>query len=900
VFVGQTVLPGGLSVAAKTDPWHFLLRLNQILTAETTPLAMMQGVLDALHDVPEIEASWIARPDAEGGVTPLAWSGQFAAEHADCIRNINVIHGPYSGGPAGRAWRSGQPEIVDDRSRDPSVSIWRPGTPHLNYRAVAAVPLRGRSGHHSLLVMYSNVHSFFSSVWTTDLLAHLAALIGNALENREKHAALQRAQRLYQTLFNGADKLLSMKSEGRLLRQLCNTLVAGGLFVSAGVGVVGADGRHRHVAAAAKRNAHAHALRMASFPYAKGQRERPLTLDAWEAGKTLIANEYFSNPRFTPTYPVARKLGFKSIAALIIRRGGAPWGVMSVSAGEENYFDDELIQLLERMAALVGHALDELDLKATLRREREAQSRIARQDSLTGLPNRLAFQERLQDAVTRGVECGIGMIDLDDFKQINDQWGHAAGDHVLLVIGQRIRAILPETDFIARLGGDEFALILDSPAALPTQWPEAVEAFCGRLRDEISAPVRLPNGESLYISLSAGFTLHPLDNVAPDLLIRHADMALYAAKSAKGQSGRFWRVHRDPRLGTDEQSYNRFLLRKGAVEVHFQPVLNLDDEKIIAVEALARLRDGAAISQPSKFLPDLTLEDRCLLFRQVLDASLAQLLELDKAGLSINVSVNLDAQVLLLDTTLPYLKKVLAKTGIAPARLVLEILETHDFLDLKRAAAQIEAVRAIGLRTALDDLGAGYSSILKIRELPLDVVKLDRAFVGGLREQPDDLIFISIIQTLTASMGIKLIVEGVEDEPVLDALRMVGVRHVQGYVVAPPMPGGALAGWLRNYRPRRASKTPETLLGAYALHTNWIRAFEFWRLQEPMLTHLHRANPFSLRDYFAGPGACHRAARDAYQALEALLCAESPRRGTIQEAAANFRGELVTALKTAG
>jgi diguanylate cyclase (GGDEF)-like protein len=897
MFVGQTMPPGGVSVADRTDPWQFLLRLNEILTAETTPIAMMQGVLDALHEVPEIEASWIAKPDVDGRISPLASVGEFAREHADILHLANIMHGPYSHGPSGRSWRSGRPEVVDDWSNDPGVAIWQSRTAHLNVRSAAAVPLRGRSGNHSLLVMYSNVHAFFSSVWTTDLLAHLAALIGNALENREQHADLQRAQRLYQTLFNGADQLLSISSEGRLLRRFCKTLVASGLFVSAGVGIVGADGRHRHIAASAMRNAHA--LRTASFPFAKGQRQRPLTLDAWEAGKTTIANEYFNNPRFTPTFPLARKLGFKSIAGLIIRRGGAPWAVLSVSAAEENYFDNELIQLLERMAALVGHVLDELDLKAALRREREAQSRIARLDSLTELPNRLAFQEKLQDMITRGAACGIGMIDLDDFKHINDQWGHAAGDHVLRVTGKRIRAMLPEGDFIGRLGGDEFAIILDGLTGPPEQWPDLIGTFCCRLREEVSASVRLPNGQSLNITLSAGFTLYPQDDVPPDLLVRHADIALYAAKASKGESGRFWRFYRNPPRDSDEQYRSRRLLRKGALEVHFQPVLNLDDEKIIAVEALARLRDGDELSQPRKFLPDLTLEDRCLLFRQVLEASLAQLEELDRSGLALNVSVNLDAQVLLRDETLPYLKKILARTGIQPARLVLEILETHDFLDLKRASAQIKAVRALGIRTALDDLGAGYSSILKIRELPLDVVKLDRAFVGGLREQPDDLIFISVIQTLTGALGIKLIVEGVEDEAVLDALRMVGVRHVQGYVIAPPMEGRALAGWLREYRPRRTSKTPETLLGAYALHANWIRAFEFWRQQEPMLNHLHRNNPFSLRDYFAGPGGRYRAARDAYQELETLLQANASR-SRIQEAAANFRGKLVAALKSGG
>jgi EAL domain-containing protein (putative c-di-GMP-specific phosphodiesterase class I) len=326
-------------------------------------------------------------------------------------------------------------------------------------------------------------------------------------------------------------------------------------------------------------------------------------------------------------------------------------------------------------------------------------------------------------------------------------------------------------------------------------------------------------------------------------------------------------------------------------------VLNLYDETIVAVEALARLQDGAELLLPGKFLPHFTLEDRSLLFQQVLDASLAQLLELDKLGVKLDVSVNLDAQVMLREETLPIIKKMLARTAIAPDRLLLEILETHDFLDLKWAAEQIKAVRALGIRTALDDLGAGYSSILKIRKLPFDVVKLDRAFVAGLREQPDDLVFISLIQTFTTALNIKLIVEGVEDESVLDALRMVGVRYIQGYLIAPPMPGEDMAGWLRNYRQRRVSQIPDTLLGAYALHTNWIRSFESRHFHVPVSDILNNNNPFSLRDYFAGPGNRHDAARNAYHALETILLEGSHTHAAIQEAAAKFRSELIAALK---
>jgi diguanylate cyclase (GGDEF)-like protein len=902
MFLGSTVLPAGLPAAGSADPWRFLLRLNEVLTAETTEDAMISGVLAVLAELEQIEACWVARPGRDGYLTAVASFGQFAREHEDIVSLVNVVHGPYSGGPSGRAWRSGKPEIIDDWRTDPSVAIWQEGTAHLNYHSAAAVPLRGRAGHHSLLVMYGNTKRFFSEVWNADFLAHLAVLIGNALENREKHVALQRAQRLYQTLFNGADILLTARSEQSVLKRLCKTLVDSGLFVSAAVAAIDAGGEHRFVTAAARRNARA--LRMVRFKIEPDQPVRPLTVEAWIADKTLIENNYLANPRPEASQNLARTLGYRSLAALIIRRGGTRWAVMGVSAGEENYFDEVLIHLLERLADMVGHMLDELDLKAALRAERETQSRIARQDPLTLLPNRLAFREQLEGAMARavrhGANAGIAMIDLDDFKQINDQWGHDAGDHALKVVGGRIRDMLREVDFIARLGGDEFAMILEDWSSAPEGWRSDIERFCGRLHEAMSEPVPLPNGKPIFLRLSAGFTLFPLDHATPAQLVRNADIALYEAKAAKGQSDRFWRLYSDPLPARSQPFRGRTLLREGALEVHFQPLLNLETETITAIEALARLRGGDRLLAPRDFLPELTVEDRCLLFRQVLDAGLKQLLELNLIRPDLRVAVNLDAEVLLLDETVPYIKKMLAKTGIEPDRLVLEILETHEFLDLSRAVSQIRAARALGVRVALDDVGAGFASILKIRELPLNAVKLDRAFVAGLRERPDDLLFISVMQTLAGALGINLVVEGVEDEDVLDALRMVGVRRVQGFLIAEPMAGAALAAWLANYRPRPAGTAPKTLLGAYALHSNWIRIFEFWRLHAPVLEYLQTNNPFSLDDYFAAEGGRHAAARDAYETLQALLRVDSTDRQLVQEAAGRFRGKLMAALRAEG
>jgi diguanylate cyclase (GGDEF)-like protein len=892
-----TDLPVRLAIPAGSDARPFLVRLSTVLTEDSAPEILMARVLETLRDVPEIEAAWIARPGPDGRLVPRATIGAFAREQQDIARLADVVHGDDQGGPCARAWQSGRPEIIDDWRGDPSVARWQAGTGHLRYAAAAAVPLLGRAGHHSMLAMYSNTRNFFSTTWNAQVLAHLAAVIGNALENRQKHEALSRTQLLYQTLFTGADILLTARSEKTVLNRLCRTLVGSGLFVTCAVRQLDPDGFFRIKASSGYKKLRA--PQATAFKYVKGAKFAPLSLRAWETGKTMVVNDFMRDPRFAPLHAHAQATGYVAVAAIPIRRGAARWAVLSVTAGSVDFFTDDLIHLLERMTRLVGHTLDELDLKATLRAEREAQSRIARQDALTLLPNRLAFQEQLAGAMARAVRhrnsVGIGMIDLDDFKQINDSFGHPAGDHVLRKIGQRLRAMLRECDFVARLGGDEFALILEDWC-----FTRDIEGFCKRLYEALHAKMTLPNGEVLNIAFSAGFTLFPADHQVPDQLVRHADMALYAAKAEKGSGASFWRLYRGEAGETSNQLRVRGLLQAGGLQLHYQPVISLDSGALTGFEALARLQDGDELVEPARFLPSLSLTDRNMLFRQVLDASLEQLHATDRSGLSLNVSVNLDAQVLLLDNTLPYIRQTLAKTGIAPGRLTLEILETHDFLDMTRALAQIRQARAHGVHIALDDLGSGYSSILKIRELPWDAIKLDRAFVAGLRERPDDLMFIAVLQTLTASLNMDLIVEGVESDDVLDAVRMVGARYAQGYKIARPMPAGAVAGWVRHHRPRPPGAAPQTLLGAYANHLNWLRLFDFWRQHENALFHLSQHDRFSLADYFAGPGQRHAQARDAYGTLQAILRRDHADRALVVLAAEHFRAKMIAALKAGG
>jgi diguanylate cyclase (GGDEF)-like protein len=897
-------LPAGLKdvascdkEATSSDPWQFFLRLNKILIADGTPEAMMNDVLTALCAVAEIEACWIGQPDPSGKVRLQVSSGKFPEEPADYRRSVNVLKGPHRNGLSGVAWRSGQPEVIDDWKADAKVADCQKDTSHLNWRSAVAVALPGQAGPHGLLTIYSNSKGFFPDIWSSEVVTQLAALIGNALENRQKQAALNRTRALYRTLFHGAELLLKARAETPMLRAVCRHLVDSGLFVSAAVGRVEADGFLHYKASFA--HTLASTMRNSRFEYTAGQKNGPVALLCWDKSKTVTVNSYHSDKRLISMHEIAKEMGIRSISATPIFRGGARWAVMTVTAGEENAFDDELINLLNQLGSMIGHRLEGLDAKAALRAERETQSRIARQDALTLLPNRLAFQEHLEAAMARALRhrnaVGVGVIDLDDFKQVNDNWGHAAGDTVLRVVAGRMRRILRGGDFAARLGGDEFALVLKD-----WQGNKNIEGFCQRLHDAINAPIALPNGETVHMSLSAGFTVFPPDDATADMLIRHADMALFAAKAEKGKPGRFWRQYQDINKRGEELLRNQALLRADALEVHYQPVINLQTGKIVSVEALARLRDGGNLIYPAAFLEDLLLDDRNLLFQQVLETGLRQLSAWDAAGAELVLSVNVDAQILLLDRTLPYMLAQIERFGIEPARLVLEILETHDFHDMKTAKARLALVRQTGIRIALDDVGAGYSSILKIRDLPIDVVKLDRAFAGSLRERPDDLMFISALQSLSASLGMSMVVEGVESGDVIDALQVLGTEYMQGYIIAKPKPAAQITDWLLAFNPIETGSKPKTLLGAYALHLMWSRATQIEGAGGGVLSYLRHMNPFSLESFFAQSPWRRTPMHDAYEELQALLRYDSADRQLIETASQRFRNKMKAALSAQG
>ena len=447
------------------------------------------------------------------------------------------------------------------------------------------------------------------------------------------------------------------------------------------------------------------------------------------------------------------------------------------------------------------------------RRFAEALVHQAFSDKLTGLPNRRALDEELEKAMVRAQRherlLAVVMMDLDGFKPVNDTYGHEAGDLVLQTLGERLQRGLRASDFVARLGGDEFVLLLEDCRSLD----EVVQILedVGQL---VGVPITLPEGRQVEIRCSAGVCVYPYDDITnPDGLIRYADQALYESKEHKSDRLHFWALYGEPAPRCLNGVQRR--LHEDGLVVYYQPILDNRSRRVVGVEALARIRDAdGRILAPDGFLAFFDHDDLFYLTERVLRASLVDLLRLDGFGGALWVSVNVDPSSVS-ERLVAHLGAIIADTGVAPSRIVLEILEGSNFLERTTALKHLLDLKALGVRLALDDVGSAYSSLLRLKELPVDEVKLDQGFVRTLEEDPSGILFTATVLDLARDMGKTMVVEGVETEDILDAVTVLNVPLLQGYQIARPMPIDELGTFLRG-TPFAHRQHPTSLLGVYA------------------------------------------------------------------------------------
>ncbi len=410
----------------------------------------------------------------------------------------------------------------------------------------------------------------------------------------------------------------------------------------------------------------------------------------------------------------------------------------------------------------------------------------ARHDVLTGLPNRVLFSELLTAAVARsdrsGRSVGVVFFDLDRFKVVNDSLGHAAGDDLLVEIGERISRAVRPGDTVARIGGDEFTVLLED---LPAQGAfEVVAAATSRVIEMLRLPLPSSTGD-VFLEASAGIAIREANSRAtPEEVVRDADLAMYEAKGyGRGGVVHFDEVFRKrvQHKYVVETGLRRALANDEFV-VMYQPIVELSSGRITGVEALVRWRtpDGKLL-YPSDFLWVAEESDLIVsIGEMVLDKALMQAKQWE--ALHLAMSVNVAERQLLLPGFVELVTELLARHKVEPARLLLEISERALIEQFDAQSVVLHRLRSIGVRVAVDDFGTGYSSLAHLRGLPIDVVKLDRAFVSGIVDSPEDRSVVAAVMMLTRALGLDVVAEGVERTEQAWVLGELGSRSAQGFL----------------------------------------------------------------------------------------------------------------------
>lgn len=428
------------------------------------------------------------------------------------------------------------------------------------------------------------------------------------------------------------------------------------------------------------------------------------------------------------------------------------------------------------------------------RRAEERLDRMAHYDSLTGIPNRALFFDRLsaQIATSRrdATLFAVMFLDLDRFKSINDTLGHEVGDGLLRQVAAVLRAAVRDSDTVARLGGDEFALIL--PAL---KHSEDAALVARKILNSVSRPVRV-RAHELFVTPSIGISLYPADGDSPELLVKHADTAMYKAKESGRNGYCFYsaemNAHARERL--EIETALRRALDSSEFVLHFQPKFELRSRRVAGGEALLRWqRPGRGLVPPAEFVP--LLEDTGLIHpvgAWVMRTACRHIEGWRRARLMAgSIAINVSARQFQHESVLFDLAAALEDSGAPPGLLELEITEGVLASQHDAALDTLRRIKSLGVRIAIDDFGTGYSSLARLKEYPFDSIKIDRAFIRGIARDPTDRHIVKMIIELARAIGKEVVAEGVETEEQLAVLEELGCEYGQGYLLGRPMPADA-------------------------------------------------------------------------------------------------------------
>jgi diguanylate cyclase (GGDEF)-like protein len=436
-------------------------------------------------------------------------------------------------------------------------------------------------------------------------------------------------------------------------------------------------------------------------------------------------------------------------------------------------------------------------------------------DALTGLPDRAAFLSALRSAAAERASVAVLFLDLDDFKVVNDGFGHEAGDRLLIQVAQRLKTAVRDTDLVARLGGDEFTVLCTG-----LEDPSQATMTAGRIRAALGAPFDVA-GQRRHVRVSIGCRVAAPGEADPDALLRDADSAMYQAKGAGKDRVELFSDETRARLlrRIEIEQRLRIALDEGALEVHYQPQVDVATGRMVGVEALARWSEAS----PVEFIP--VAEETGLigpLGAWVLGTATRDLAGWHAQGLTpLTVTVNVSTRQLEDPDFAIVVATALATANLAPDTLCLELTESALMGAGSASLDCLHTLKELGIYVGIDDFGTGHSSLARLKALPVEVLKVDRSFVDGLGTEPEDSAVVAAVLSLAHALGLHVIAEGVETPLQAHQLQALGCAVAQGWLWSPAVPAAQIprqAELGTGARPRTARHRGERSLVMEMMH----------------------------------------------------------------------------------
>ncbi len=610
-------------------------------------------------------------------------------------------------------------------------------------------------------------------------------------ERRSREETIARLSRI-QAVHDSIKSIIGRVRDRReLLRNACRIAHEQGGFSVVWAGLI--DHASRRVRAIAHHGFDAGAELDFDLPVGDAARDGDTEYRVLTEGAPCYCNDIRAEPATTRIRQIALERGFRSVISLPLIVGDVVEGVMFMYSRESGFFNADEVRLLSGLAADISLALEKIDTIEKL-------AFLARYDELTGLPNRALFLDHLGGTLRKAREAGtttaVAVGNLRRLRRVNECFGWSAGDALLRAFAQRVRTQWPEPEQLARISGDTFALILPN-----LNDPVAIAATVDRTIESATELPFFVEGHELRIALIVGVTVCPPDADDPQTLLLNAEAALQRARLS-GERMLFYQPDMNARVAETLLLENRLrgALEREEFELHYQPKVEAASGRVTGLEALIRWRDPQqGLVPPARFIPIL---EETGLIREVGAWAIRKALTESREwrlthGGPLRVAVNVSPVQLKQPNFVDTVRRAVECRGIAAAQLDLEITETMVMDDVAGNVRKIQALRDIGVQVAVDDFGTGYSSLGYLAQLPVNALKIDRAFVATMTSDAHSTTLVSTIISLAHTLGLKVIAEGVETDEQARMLRLLRCDELQGYLYSKPLKATEVEAFLR-------------------------------------------------------------------------------------------------------